>query len=207
MRLTFNLLPLLKAARAPRVLSVLIGGNERPIIIHDLGLEQNYTIINVVNHTTTMHTLAFEHIAMSNPSISFLHANPGLVRTDILANLFTPQSGKLYGFLFILARWVAALVLMLFGISAEESGERQAFHATSARYPSRSILEVRRLDPKEAAGESVMKCSAPRNGVYLVDWMGEGVLNTKVLGPYRDEGLPEKIWDHTVNVFDRALAR
>jgi hypothetical protein len=90
MRLTTNLLPL-KKSQAPRILSVLAGGNERQILAHDLGLERNYIIINVVNHTMTMHTLAFEHLAKSNLSVSFIHAYPGWMRTEILGNLFTPN--------------------------------------------------------------------------------------------------------------------
>lgn len=208
MRLTSNLIPLLKNSPAPRILSVLAGGQEAPILTHDLGLELNYSIANVVNHTTTMHTLAFEYIAESNPSISFLHAYPGWVRTDIVNNLFTPKKpGAWYGFLFALVRWVATLLLMLFGISAEEAGERQAFHATNPRYPSRSRLEAQSLEPENVFGVFFAECSVPGNGVYRVGWKGEGVSDAKVLGPYREQRLPEKIWEHTISVFDRALAR
>jgi len=85
-------------SQAPRILSVLAGGNERQIPTHDQGLERNYTIINVVNHTTTMHTLAFEHLAKSNPSVSFIHAYPGWVRTDILGKRLHPQTWSMVCF-------------------------------------------------------------------------------------------------------------
>ena len=206
MRLTTNLLPLLKKSQAPRILSVLAGGNERQILTHDLGLERNYTIINVVNHTTTMHTLAFEHLAKNNPSVSFIHAYPGWVQTDILGNLFTPKPGAWYGSIFALFRWMAAWGLKVFGISAEESGERQAFHATSSRYPSKITIEARVVHAEKVEASEFAECSVPGNGVYRLSWNGEGVSDNKVLGPYRKEGLPEKIWDHTVELFDRALS-
>jgi hypothetical protein len=207
MRFTTNLLPLLKKSQAPRTLSVLAGGNERQILTHDLGLERNYTIIYVVNHTTTMHTLAFEHLAKSNPSVSFIHAYPGWVRTDILGNLFTPKPGAWYGTIFALFRWMAAWGLKVFGISAEESGERQVFHATSSRYPSKITIEARVVDAEKVEASEFTECSVPGNGVYRLSWDGEGVSDDNVLGPYRKEGLPEKIWDHTVELFDRALSR
>jgi hypothetical protein len=201
MRLTINLLPLLNKSQAPRILSVLAGGKESQILTHDLGLERNYTIINVVNHTTTMQTLMFEHLAKTNPSVSFVHAYPGWVRTEILNNLFTPEPGAWYGLLFALLRWTAAWGLTLLGISAAEAGERQAFHATSSRYPSRSTIETH---PKQVGSA---ECSVPGNGVYRLSWKGEGVSDDDVLGPYRGEGLPGKVWDHTLEVFDRALSR
>ncbi|KAL2071171.1 hypothetical protein VTL71DRAFT_12406 [Oculimacula yallundae] len=202
MRFTLNLIPLLRNSRAPRVLSVLAGGNERHIITHDLGLNHNYSIVNTVNHTTTMHTLAFEFIAQDNPSISFLHAYPGWVQTDILDNFFSYEPRAWYGFVFRLLRAVAAVGMKFVAISAEEAGERQVFFATSSRYPCRETLLSR---PESMVLYNLEDCSVPENGVYRVGWQGNGVSNNEVLGKYRDSGLPGKIWEHTLDVFREAL--
>ncbi|KAL9039461.1 MAG: hypothetical protein Q9214_004870, partial [Letrouitia sp. 1 TL-2023] len=106
MRFIHNLLPLLNQSPAPRVVSVLAGGQERRLITDDLGLKHHFSLLNVIDQTTTMHTLALEHIAKTNPSISFLHVYPGWVQTDIMENFFNSKhrlSSTLYQILSVLA--------------------------------------------------------------------------------------------------------
>jgi hypothetical protein len=201
-RLTVNLLPLLNHAKSPRVLSVLAGGQEKPIFTQDLALVHNYSILNAINHATTMQTLAFEYLAKGNPSVSFVHAYPGWVNTDIVTNFLTPNPGAWYGFqgvLYPVVKGLISLFLLLVGTSVEEAGERQAFYATSDRYPSARELEAGTITDK------VARCSVCGNGVYRLRWNGESVDDDTVLGPYRREGLPEKIWEHTVGIFEKAL--
>ena len=204
MRQTSNLLPLLRNSPAPKILSVLAGGQERRLLTHDLGLAENYSILNVIDQTTTMHTLAFEHLARDNSSISFLHAYPGWVKTDIVKNLFEKRQ---HGYLRTLASsWLLLPLFNLIATSAEESGERQAFHATSSRYASGS-QQQRRRDAGGLGKEPFAECSVPGNGVYLVAANGETGSNSKVLDSYRKDGMPEKIWEHTMGVFEEALSR
>ena len=222
--MTSNLLPLLQNSQSPRVLSVLAGGQERRLITDDLGLKENYSILNVVDQTTTMHTLAFEHLAKYNPSISFLHAYPGWVKTDIVKNLFSlgqQHQGHLWWQLMDYLRewmvdWLLLPVFNLIATSVEECGERQLFHATNARYASRQEQEKHHGDKNDHAGSttthSVLKdpyalCSVPGNGVYRVAANGETISDDKVLGPYRADNMPEKIWEHTVVVFEEALSK
>ena len=70
-------------------------------------------------------------------------------------------------------------MLLFFGKSVEESGERQAYQLTSNTYGTGAW----RL------GSSSDQISAPG-----------------VLEQYRERGGPEKVWEHTVRVFDKALA-
>ena len=205
MRFIHNLLPLLNNAPNPRVLSVLAGGQERKLITHDLALKTNYSIPNVVDQTTTMHTLALEHIAKSNPSISFLHVYPGWVQTDFVDKFFASVSGlnsPLYTFLITLAQWLFTPIFSLFATSVHDSGQRQLFHATSPRYPSARTLQSRSRNP-----ENAFECSVPGNGVYRVTATGETVSDAKVLGPLREARMDEKVWDHTIEVFADVRAR
>lgn len=169
------------------MLSVLAGGSERAVAVDDLGLERNYTIGNVINHTTAMQTLAFEHLSQSQPAITFIHAHPGWVRTDIVANLFACGPLAWYSPLFALIRLVARWTLLVFGISAAEAGERQLFHLTSPKYsrnPARSNTPA-------AAG-----------GALRLRWNGDVVDgNDRLLRHYRCQGLGQQVWAHTLQVF------
>ena len=72
----WNLLPLLRQSPRPRVLSVLNGDREKSMRDEDIGLEQHWYPLAVINHTTTMTSLAFEHLAENDNRITFLHAFP-----------------------------------------------------------------------------------------------------------------------------------
>ena len=207
MRFIYNLLPLLNQAPTPRVLSVLAGGQERKLITDDIGLKDNFSLLNVVDQTTTMHTLALEQVAKTNTSISFVHVYPGWVQTDLVGKLFDSKSrlsSNLYRFLSVLARWLFFPIFNLIATSAEESGERQLFHATSPRYTSARTLQSQGRDMDT---EVAFECSVPGNGVYRVVATGETVSEAKVLGPLRETHMPEKVWEHTIEVFAEGLAR
>jgi hypothetical protein len=90
---------------------------------------------------------------------------------------------------------MAAWGLKVFGISAEESGERQAFHATSSRYPSKIMIEAR--VEKVEASEFYEVLSSGKWGVSTeLGWgrrfrrqsartVQEGRIAGKDLGSYR----------------------
>ena len=205
MRFIYNLLPLLNKAPTPRVLSVLAGGQERRLMTDDLGLKNNYSLLNVVNQTTTMHTLALEQIAKTNPSVSFVHVFPGWVCTDFVEKLFNSVSrlnSTTYNILMALVGWLLLSIFRLIATPVKESGERQLFHATSPAYPS-----ARTLQSCNHEAEGAFECSVPGNGVYRVYVTGETKSDTKVLGPFREAHMTEKVWDHTNEVFADVMAR
>lgn len=77
MWLLLNLLPLLYQSLQPCILSVLNGGREKHIHNKDVSLEQHWSLLTVVNHTTIITSLVFEHLAKNDKQITFLHACPG----------------------------------------------------------------------------------------------------------------------------------
>jgi ribosomal protein S18 acetylase RimI-like enzyme len=64
-------------------------------------------------------------------------------------------------------------------MSVEDSGERQAFHLTSNRYSP---------------------------GAWRISPKSDEISTLGVLEQYRERGWPEKVWEHTLRVFDKALA-
>ena len=180
-RLICNLLPLLRQSSRPRVLSVLNGGNEKALHEQDLGLDERWSPISVINHTTTMTTLAFEHLAEQNSRLAFLHSCPGLVKTDIFARLTPPESsGLLWRVTLASIRGLVAVVMLCVGMDVEESGERQAFHLTTDRYGP---------------------------GMWRINPASEPVSAPGVLERYRDGLWSERVWEYTMGVFDATLAR
>ncbi len=180
MRLVSNLLPLLRQSPRPRVLSVLNGGKEKAMRDDDLGLEQHWSTAGVINHTTTMMSLAFDHLAENDKRITFLHAYPGWVKTDIFTRLTAPESsGVAWRVTLALIRGLVAIIMMLFAMSAENSGERQAFHLTSGSYTP---------------------------GAWRIDHLSDRVSEPGVLGQYRERGWPKKVWEYTVRIFEKAVA-
>ncbi|CAD6574369.1 MAG: hypothetical protein ASARMPRED_006680 [Alectoria sarmentosa] len=180
MRLICNLLPLLRQSPRPRVLSVLNGGREKSMYDEDIGLEQHWATRAVIDHATTMTSLAFEHLAENDQRITFLHAFPGLVRTDIFARLTAPESsGVAWRVVLASVRGLFAILMLIFGMSAAVSGERQAFHLTGDIYSP---------------------------GAWRIDSLSDQVYASGVLEQYRERGWLEKVWEYNVRIFDKALA-
>jgi len=181
-RLTTNLLPLLRKSSRPRILSVLSGGNEKQMHDDDIGLENphNYSWNAAVNHIATMMTLSFEYLAENDKQITFIHSFPGLVRTEIFSRLAPAEEAGMLGstVLAIMARF-AFIMQWLFGSSVEVAGARQAFVLTSDEIGPGKIW---RIDEK----------SAP-------------VTAAGVLEKYREQGWREKVWDYTSRVIEKAL--
>ncbi|RYP45089.1 hypothetical protein DL768_008520 [Monosporascus sp. mg162] len=181
MRLIENLLPLLRRAPEPRVLSVLNGGKEASINEDDLGLEEAWSLLSVVAHATTMTTLAFEFLATQNKEMTFLHVYPGWVRTDNFSRLTAPESsGFAWASVLAFVRGLASMLALLFGTSAEDCAERQAYYLTSCRY---------------------------KPGVWRIDHLSNGAPESDLLRKYREESSPERVWDHTQRVFNAIFHR
>ncbi|KFX88418.1 hypothetical protein V490_07647 [Pseudogymnoascus sp. VKM F-3557] len=182
MRLIQNLLPLLRQSSQPRVLSLLNGGKEKPMFDDDISLEKNWSADAVIAHTTTMTSLALEHLAKNDERITFLHVFPGLVNTGNFIRVTAAESsGVVWRVLLAAFCRMITVVQAVFGITPEECGERQAYHLTSDKFGPGS----QRID------DSSEIVSAHAGGVFE---------------KYRDSGWPEKIWEQTTSVFESALA-
>lgn len=183
LRLISNLLPLLHQSPNPRILSILNGTKEKKIDLGDIGLEKNWGIVAVVNHTTVCTSLAFDYLAANDNQkhLTFLHASPGFVSTDTPRTIYPSKADGM-------VRWVVVSVLQIvsgwviryFGMAAKESGERHAYELTSDEF-------------------------AP--GSWRVSRHSDVVPDKDVLVQYREGGWGEKIWEFTSSVWEKALAK
>ena len=204
-RFVQNLLPLMTPPLAPhsRIVSIHAGGREGRMDESDLLLQRTYSMMKGAMHTATMNTLALEEVARLHPSVSCLHVFPSIVITPAFDTLSEDWIAPLrlpfrYFILPVFKRFIA--------VGLGESGERQLFYATSARYPSADSADTGVALPsnvKIADGADGTQGS----GCYLLDWDGETVGDKKLLDEYRKNGWGKKVWEHTQQVVDNALAK
>ena len=194
LRFAQQLLPFLTAASPSlsRVVSVLAPGEEslRSFHIDDLDLKQNFSLRTAACHAITMTDFAFEELAEQNPSTSFVHTYPGVVKTGFNKNaapLLKAATSLLY---MLLSHWT---------VDIDESGERHLFAATSEMYPPK------RAGGGKAAGaaENVMKGSSGEvgSGAYLVGSGNEFRGNEKALTTLRGQGARKIIFEHTMETY------
>ncbi|KAF8849452.1 hypothetical protein BDZ45DRAFT_235504 [Acephala macrosclerotiorum] len=203
MRFISNLLPLLQtASTAPpnfaRSVSVLGAGNEGEINFDDIELKHTFNGMRCANHTITMNSLVAGEFATKNPNISFLHTFPSVVNTGAARELPWWARGTIK---------VLTPFLKPFMVGADETGQRQLFHATSGMYPP--VKPV--AGSPVAAGVSLPTGLAVAigsdgkvgSGGYLVNWNGNITGKEKLLSDYRAKGISQTIWDHTQSIFQR----
>ncbi|KAL2067968.1 hypothetical protein VTL71DRAFT_16066 [Oculimacula yallundae] len=208
LRFIYNLLPLLKASPLPRVISILAGGQEKAIDIHDLEVKNDFTFIKAAENGTTQTTLALEELAKTNPEITFIHKYPGFVNSGVIDRLLASASG-LYALPATVARWCVVPVVNLFSTTIDEAGERVLFLATSERYPaskSREIAGVALPAGVNVAEASVVK-NGVGNGVYRLLANDESAKESPVMVGYRHDGTDKLVWEETQASWERALAR
>ncbi|RAL62318.1 hypothetical protein DID88_004884 [Monilinia fructigena] len=211
LRFAYNLLPLLKTAPNPRVISILAGGQEKAIDLNDLEVKQGFSMIKAAGSGTTQTTLAFEELAKLNPQISFIHKYPGFVDTGVVGRLMSSTKG-IYAIPATFFRWIALPVLNIFAASVDEAGERGLFLATSGRYPSARPREggnsgVELPAGVEIARSSVIGENGGSNGVYRLRADDESVPDGDILSGYRKDNGGKVVWESTVGVWERALER
>lgn len=185
LRLVSNLLPLLRQSAQPRVLSIMNATREVHIDEHDLGLDRRWTIVGSMNHTTMCNDLAFDYLAASDSGkqITFIHDTPGWVKTG------TPRTEEhrprmkdgFFWWAFVsLVQIVTGWWMQNRGMSLEESSERHAFYLTSDSY---------------------------KPGSWQANRLNEVVPANSALKYYQERGWAEKVWEHTLRVWERALAK
>jgi len=195
-RFIANLLPQLqKAPSLRRVVTVFAGTKEGKIDMNDLQAWK-VSMLSARGHVTSMITLTLETLAKKAPEVSFVHAFPGSVKTNL------GRDAK--GVLITVAKVVLTVIGPMFYIPIEEVGQRHLFLATSARYPpgtggaSGVPLEGEALAARGTDGKN-------GSGVYAVGSDGESadVKVERLLASMRKEGIPEKVWSHTEGIFER----
>lgn len=192
-RFTQQLLPLLQAAspQFSRVVSVLAPGEEAALDLKNLDLKEGFSLRKAAAHAITMTDFTFEEMAKKNPTISFVHAYPGLVKTGF---------AKEAGFAVRAASQLAWRVFSPWAVGIEESGDRHLYAATSAAYPpsagEKCGIEVGEGEVKKGSAGEV------GSGAYLIGSEGEMRANEKVLMELRNNDAGPKIWEHTMKMFE-----
>ncbi|CZT05436.1 uncharacterized protein RCO7_08500 [Rhynchosporium graminicola] len=208
LRFIYNLIPLLKASLLPRVISILAGGEESAIDIHDLEVKNYFTFIKAAENGTTQTTLAFEELAKTNPEITFIHKYPGFVNSGVIDRLLASAAG-LYAIPAYVARWTMVPIANLFSMTVDEAGERVLFLATSSRFPASRTTEtvgVPLPSGVNLADASVIK-DGVSNGVYRLLANDGSAKESPVMVGYRQDRTDKLVWEETQAVWERALAR
>nr|AEN14454.1 conserved hypothetical protein [Lentinula edodes] len=219
-----HLTPLLLNASASdslaRVVSVGCGCDEGIIYPTDFSaLKIPFSAIR--GHFGTLTTLTLEALAQNivdaSAGVTFIHANPGLVRT--------PYQDRMTGWFGVFARtlmWVKKMTGEAIGI--EESGERHLHLLTSARYAPGGVpikdgtlpairtnglragdTQANDLDNARNSKPNDVIHRTTMNAVYSLDKNGEpaGQNIVNLLKKYREEGMIDKIWAWLKNEYDR----
>ncbi|KUJ16731.1 NAD(P)-binding protein [Mollisia scopiformis] len=203
MRFTSNLLPLLRAATTSppgfaRSVSVLGAGHEGSINLDDLELKTTFSTTTCADQSITMNDFMAEQFAAREPSVSFMQTSPGVVNTGLARELPFWARVAMKGL---------TPVVKLFATGADETGERQLFHATSGMYPPAKPLAGSAVASGVPlpTGMAIGTGSDGKvgSGGYIVSPVGDITGNAKLLSDYRAKGVSQIVWDHAYSIFER----
>ena len=204
------LLPLLSRSQSlARVVDIFLAGKEGTIDEKDLELRNNMTPEARRTHCVTMTTLAIEELSIRNPSISFIHLYPGWVKTNLyLSENFLMPNLMSYVVFPTLTMYRMLPFVTPIAVGVGESGERTVFVGTSTRFPPARPVNSNAAGTKLLPGMSVALGTNgyPGSGGYALRWDGEPSGNQKLLRSYRDTGTSKRIWEHTLEVFEKVAA-
>ena len=195
----------LPSSKAPKhVLTVLAATMEGKVIEDDLTLKEpnNYGIARCADHSATFNSLTVEKFAEEYKDTTFVHMYPGVVKTNILAQAIKKP------WLRWLVEWLVIPLLSPIMLNVEDVGERGLFALTSERYKSLSAKEGLSKGGKGAWVKLVdgVKPAEKGKGAYLIGKDGEEG-EGKVMKTYRESGLKERLWEHTLGVYDEVLKK
>ncbi|KAF7546191.1 hypothetical protein G7046_g9370 [Stylonectria norvegica] len=186
-----HLLPLLAAAEAPRVVSVLAGGLERATLdVDDIDMRKpgNFGFAKAQTQYGGLNTTTLDKLAADNPGMTFLHSWPGWVNTGNAGRgISDPNS---------LAAWLVWLflepLLKVVSIRDEDSGQRYLFQSTSAAFGGRGVPWMGKPGVNTAGktGDA---------GLFLVNYKCGSTPNAKVVAVLREKA-QAKVWEHTQKV-------
>jgi hypothetical protein len=177
---------------------VLAPGNEGKLFPDDLSLRdpKNWSVLNSSSHVAYMTTMFLEELSKRNAGkLSLSHIYPGLVMTDLIHHSeFSSWVGVLWNWL--IAPWARFLA-----VPKTETGERLVFY-TSPRFPARPGAGAE--EHAKSVGDVPVATSTDGvlgGGCYTVKWNGNIYPTKKQYTKLRKEGLSEKVWKHTMDVF------
>jgi NAD(P)-dependent dehydrogenase (short-subunit alcohol dehydrogenase family) len=180
-----ELIPLLGKSSDPRIVSVLSAGAEGSVNTADIGLQdpKNYGFVGSNRQGVAMNSLAMKELSLQNPRIAFIHSNPGPVDTEVHSKLISTMTGYLRPLAWILG-WVVFPIVHYFSWTPEEAGQTGFYELTDERY----------------------NAEGGRNFFRAWD-NAEEVKPLSSLSKYESDGTQKKVWKHTLETFERVLAR
>jgi hypothetical protein len=128
-------------------------------------------------------SLAFDYLASTDAQkhITFLHVTPGFVSTDTPRTAYPSRSDGLAWWAFIsVVQIVSGWIIKYFGMAAKTSGERHAYELTSDTFVP---------------------------GSWRVSHLNDVLPDNEVLIRYREGGWGAKVWEFTIGVWEKALAK
>jgi len=182
-----HLLPLLRAAEAPRVVNVLGGGMEWNINVDDMDLRKpgNFGGFWAQMQYVSMTTAALEKLANENPHLTFIHSCPGWVDTGNVRRATSPGS---------VVDWLLRIfiepIIHVFSFSDDESAQRHLFQSTSAAFGGRGVTWKGKPGVNSLGEEA--------DGLFLVNQRCDCVRNARVVSFLREH--QGKVWDHTEEI-------
>ncbi|EXJ82904.1 hypothetical protein A1O3_06720 [Capronia epimyces CBS 606.96] len=204
MAILMKLLPLLRRAPSPRVVTLLAGGQEGELKLDDLGMTatkpKTYGPLYAMGAAASMTSLFLEKLATAdqeqNSNIVFIHAFPGLTPDTGLQIHKSVLFNFIYSVVKVLAGWFGKTH------TAQEAGERTLFAATSGRF--------RRLQPRDAdaAVGTLLQPGSDgglASGVFLVGEDSDAVPDggNAELKKLRARDAASRVYDYTLAELER----
>ncbi|KIW04699.1 uncharacterized protein PV09_04433 [Verruconis gallopava] len=194
-RFMMNLLPEMRTASPvlARAITVGAGTKEGPITPTDFEME-NLSLTKSRGVGATMATLSLEALQQQAPEVTFIHAYPGAVKSQI---------GRTFSGWLLIVNYLMKLLIAIVGVPPKETGERHVYLATSKRWPakgSRTGVEL------SAWGTTAKGTDGEEgSGVYSVDAKDEsaGPKIVKLLKQYREDGTRDKLWKFVMEKFEK----
>lgn len=153
-------------------------------------------ITNWGSHVASATDFLLEEAARQAPGVSFVHTNPGVVKSGIMRD----TSGLLMGTINALMRVFGPLI----ETSPEETGERHLFFATDPRYAPRQNED----GTVQAEGVPAMGIDGQSgSGVYSVNDKGNDVSpkTIKLLKDMRADGTAAKVCEDIRGEIERII--
>ncbi|KAK3382623.1 hypothetical protein B0T24DRAFT_19335 [Lasiosphaeria ovina] len=184
-----HLLPVLRQAEAPRVISVLAGGMESTWVdIDDIDLKRpgSFWGGKAQLQYGTMNSVGLDKLAQLNPDVIFIHSSPGWVSTGNV--LRGRDAGSITDWLMWL---VLEPLIRLFSMTDDASAQRNLFQCTSAAFGGRGVPWTGKPGVNTRGNKA--------SGVFLAKYTCDSVENAKTMAALREKA-QQKIWDHTQEV-------
>ncbi|KAK9320599.1 retinol dehydrogenase 14 [Lipomyces orientalis] len=201
LRFIVNLLPLLRnATDLRRVVTVFAGTKEGTIHTNDFQ-GRNGSMLFLRGHFSSMMTFALEAVAKNAPNVSFIHVYPGFVKTN--------YGNDLKGPMFTVLRAVFDAVFLVIGpliaTPVNETGERQLFFATSARFPEGGESAAAGVPGPKGVTVARGTNGKSGSGVYSITNDGETAPHKveQLLDKLRKDSTAHKVWSQVEEEFVR----